>query len=156
MPEPDALRTLLAAQLTWADAHIDFADAAAAIAAPKRGQVPANVAHSPWQLIEHMRLAQRDILDFCRAPDYREAAWPDDFWPAEPAPPTAGAWDESVAAFLADRDAMVRLISDPANDLFAPIPWGDGQSLLREALLLADHSSYHVGQLMTVRRLLER
>ena len=101
-----------------------------------------------------MRLAQRDILDFCRDPNYRAPRWPDDSWPESAAPPSEEAWQESVAAFCADRAAMRQLIADPALDLNARIPHGDGQTYLREALLVADHNAYHVGELVVVRRLL--
>ncbi|MEX0885760.1 MAG: DinB family protein [Phycisphaeraceae bacterium] len=153
MPDT-ALRNQLARLLTTSDAHIDFERAVADLPAAARGRRPGNVPHTPWRLVEHMRLAQRDILDFSRNPDYREPAWPDDYWPADDGPPEDPAWQRSLDAFLADRAAMVELVNDPARDLAAPIPWGDGQTLLREALVLADHNAYHVGQLITVRRLL--
>ena len=110
--------------------------------------------YSPWQLIEHIRMAQHDILDFCVNTSYREKKWPDDYWPSYPAPPSDAAWDESVASYVRDRDALKRLARDPQIDLTAKIPHGNGQTYLREILLVADHTSYHVGQLVLVRRLL--
>jgi hypothetical protein len=105
-------------------------------------------------LIEHLRLAQHDILDFCRNPEYRELHWPDDYWPPSAAPLKPTAWDESIAQFRRDRAALQSLASDLRIDLFARIPHGSGQTYLRELLLAADHSAYHVGQLVTVRRAL--
>jgi hypothetical protein len=112
--------------------------------------------HSPWQLVEHIRITQRDILDFSTNADghYHALDWPAGYWPAAAAPPTTVAWDKTVKAILDDRAAMERLVSDASNDLFAPFPWGSGQTLLREALLMADHTSYHVGQLVTARQIL--
>jgi hypothetical protein len=106
-----------------------------------------------WQLLEHVRLAQHDILDFCVNPDYREMRWPDDYWPA-PGPPSEEAWIESLVACRRDRDALIALARDPRIDLFARIPHGDGQTYLRELLLAADHAAYHVGQMVMVRQLL--
>jgi uncharacterized damage-inducible protein DinB len=108
--------------------------------------------HSPWQLLEHLRLTQHDILDFCRNPAYSERAWPKDYWPSSAGPPTAAAWDESVAAFRREREELKQLAADPALDLFARIPHGTGQTYLRELLLVADHNAYHIGQLVLVRR----
>jgi hypothetical protein len=103
-------------------------------------------------LVEHLRLAQHDILDFCVNPEYEEMTWPDDYWPRQPAPPSAKAWDESLAAYRADLAKMQALVRDPAIDLFARVPQGTGQTYLREALLVADHTAYHVGQIVLVRR----
>lgn len=115
---------------------------------------PSGLPYSPWQLLEHVRLAQRDILDFCRNPSYSAPGWPADYWPAEPAPPGASAWRRSVAAFRDDRASLVRLIADPEIDPYATIPWGEGQTYLRELLLVADHNAFHLGQLVVLRRLL--
>src|SRR5687767_6053982 len=120
----------------------------------QRGQRPEGAPHSPWELVEHLRITQRDILDFCRDPEYHELAWPEDYWPGDLAPPTPPAWDESLAAFQRDREALAALAADPEVDLFAPIPWGSGQTCLRELLLAADHTAHHLGQLVLVRRLL--
>jgi uncharacterized damage-inducible protein DinB len=114
--------------------------------------VPEGLPYSPWQLLEHLRLAQHDILDFCLNPSYEEMNWPDDYWPASPSPPSAAAWDDSVAAYRRDLEAMQRLAGDPKIDLFATIPHGSGQTYLREILLVVDHAAYHIGQIVLVRR----
>jgi hypothetical protein len=119
-----------------------------------RGRAPQGLPYSPWQLLEHLRITQHDILDFCRNPGYVELDWPDDYWPKSAAPPPDPAWDESVRRFIEDRAAMQALAADRSVDLLATIPHGSGQTYLREILLAADHTSYHVGQLIVVRRLL--
>jgi uncharacterized damage-inducible protein DinB len=154
MTTPSALREQLAKYLDWHDAHVDFDGAVKGIPAKARGRVPDGAAHSPWQILEHLRIAQHDILDFCMNRDYRELAWPDDYWPAAAAPHDAAAWDASVAAYRRDREAMQRLARDTTIDLFDPIPHGSGQTYLREILLVVDHGAYHIGQLVVVRRLL--
>jgi uncharacterized damage-inducible protein DinB len=145
---------LLARALSWHDAHVTFDEAVSNIPVDRRGEVPVDAPHSPWQLLEHLRITQADILDFCRNPHYQERKWPDDYWPAAPAPATPAAWSDSVEQFTADRQAVMALARDPLVDLHATIPHGDGQTYLRELLLLIDHSAYHVGQLVLVRRLL--
>jgi uncharacterized damage-inducible protein DinB len=147
-----ALRDQIARILDWHDAHVDFDSAVKDVPVDRRGAVPPGSAHSIWQLVEHLRLAQHDILDFCVNPSYEEMAWPDDYWPKEPAPPTSMAWDESLAMYRRDRAAMQALVKDPAIDLFAQVPQGTGQTFLREALLVADHAAYHIGQIVFVRR----
>ncbi len=149
----DALREQLVHFLDWHDAHADFDAAVDGIPVPARGIVPDGLPYSAWQLLEHLRLAQHDILDFCINPAYREMKWPDDYWPASPVPPSPAAWDQSVAAYRHDRDAMQKLARDPKIDLFARIPHGSGQTYLREILLVVDHASYHIGQIVLVRRL---
>lgn len=149
-----SLRDHLLRLLDWRDAHADFDAAVTGLPPALAGVRPAGLPYSPWELLEHARLAQRDILDFCRDPGYVEKKWPDDYWPRDPAPPTPAAWGESVAAYRADREAMKQLVADPAVDLCARIPHGQGQTYLREILLVADHNAYHVGQLIVVRRLL--
>lgn len=149
-----ALRAQLARALEWEDAHAGFDRAVEGVAADLRGRVPEGLPYSLWQLVEHLRLAQEDILDFCRNPGYAERDWPDDYWPATPAPPTPRAWDESISASRRDREALARLATDPTVDLFAPIPHGSGQTVLRELLLVLDHTAYHVGELVVVRRAL--
>jgi uncharacterized damage-inducible protein DinB len=148
------LRTQLSKYLDWREAHADFDAAVDGIPADKRGIAPSGLPHSPWQLLEHLRIAQHDILDFCINPQYREMTWPDDYWPTDPAPPSASAWDDSVAAYRRDRVAMQRLAENRDIDLFDTISHGSGQTYLREILLVVDHASYHVGQLVLVRRLL--
>jgi uncharacterized damage-inducible protein DinB len=154
MPLPKELRTHLAKLLSWSDAHTSFDDAVSGIPADKRGQVPAGLPYSPWQLVEHMRLTQADILDFCVNPKYREKEWPRDYWPATAAPPTARAWTASIAQYKRDRRAFERLAKSARTDLLATVPAGSGQTFLREVILVADHTAYHVGQLVAVRRLL--
>lgn len=148
------LRAHLQKLLDWQDAHVGFDAAVDGIAPELRGAVPAGLPYSAWQLVEHLRLCQEDILDFCRNPAYAEKEWPDDYWPGAAAPPSASAWQKSIAAFRKDRDELKRLAADPGVDLFARIPHGSGQTILRELLLVADHNAYHVGQLVAVRRAL--
>jgi len=147
-----ALRDQLAGILDWHDAHVDFDGAVKDVPADKRGVVPPGSAYSIWQLVEHLRLAQHDILDFCVNPQYEEKAWPDDYWPQAAAPSSAAAWEKSLSAYRRDRAAMQALVQDPAIDLFARVPQGTGQTYLREALLVADHAAYHIGQIVLVRR----
>jgi len=119
-----------------------------------RGRKPEGVPHSAWQLLEHMRIAQWDILEFSRNAKHVSPEWPEGYWPASERPPTDAAWKKSIAAIKRDRRAMERLVENPRTDLFSKIPHGTGQNILREALLIADHNAYHIGQLMLVRRLL--
>jgi DinB superfamily len=149
----DALRVLLSRILDWEDAHVSSDSAVGGIPPASRGARPEGAPHSPWQLLEHMRICQWDILEFCRNPAYVEMKF-QDYWPADVAPPTDGAWGESVAAFRRDRDSLKALAVDSATNLFAPIPHGSGQTYLRELVLVADHNAYHVGQLVLLRRLL--
>ena len=148
------LRDHVARLLDWQEAHGGFDKAVGDLPEPLRGRVPQGLPYSPWQLVEHMRITQHDILDFCRNPAYQEVSWPDDYWPRSPAPPSAAAWDETLRRFREDRIALQRLARDPAIDLAARIPHGTGQTYLRELLLAADHTAYHVGELIVVRRLL--
>ena len=154
MTNDAALREQLRKVLDWEDAHVGFDKAIEGIPAELRGKKPDGAPYSAWQLLEHLRLAQYDILDFCRNPKYQEMKWPDDYWPASPAPKSAADWDESVRQFHADLKALQDLAADPSIDLFAKIPHGSGQTYLRQLLLVADHTAYHVGQLIVVRRLL--
>jgi hypothetical protein len=149
-----ALRDHLLYLLGGGAAHLDFDLAVAGLPANLRGVRPAGVPHTPWRLLEHMRIAQWDILEFSRNPRHVSPKFPDGYWPTGDAPPDDAAWDRSVASFRADLRAMQDLVSNPATDLFAPIPHGDGQTILREALLVADHNGYHLGQLVVVRRAL--
>lgn len=150
----DSLRKHLASLLSWQDAHVDFDTAVKGLPPRLRGVQPPGLPYSAWQLLEHLRLAQRDILDFCVDPAYRAPKWPEAYWPKSPAPPTPKAWQQCIAAVRADRRSFERLLADPALDLFAKIPHGEGQTYLREFLLVADHNAFHVGQLVVVRRLL--
>jgi uncharacterized damage-inducible protein DinB len=140
--------------LAWADAHAGFEAAVANIPANLRANQPPGLPYSAWQLVEHLRITQHDILDFCRNPDYTELEWPKDYWPASPAPPSEAAWNESIDTFRRDREALQKLAADTTVDLTARIPHGSGQTYARELVLVADHTSYHVGQLVLVRRLL--
>lgn len=149
------LRDQLSQLLDSREAHIDFGAAIADIAPEVRGIRPTGLPRSAWELVEHIRLAQRDILEFCQDGAYVERVWPDEYWPSSPAPPSPQAWDESVEAVRRDRKELQRLIADSDVDLFGPVPHGTGQTYLREVLLAADHNAYHVGQLMVLRRLLE-
>lgn len=154
MVTDSALRELLGRLLAWEDGHVGYDAAVAGIAPEHRGVQPSGLPHSAWQLIEHLRITQWDILDFCRNPQYREMRWPDDYWPASPEPPSIEAWDTSIRQFVDDRRALQQLAADPAIDLGARIPHGSGQTYLRELVLVADHTAYHVGQLILWRRLL--
>lgn len=153
--EPDhSLREHLVELLTGGHAHAKFDDAIKGIPAKLRGAKPANFPHSAWMILEHLRLAQRDILEFSRNKKHESLKWPEGYWPKTEAPPTDAAWQKSVDQFESDLNAMKDLVKNPKTDLFAKIPWGDGQTILREALLVADHNAYHVAQLVDVRRLL--
>jgi len=134
-------------------AHAKFDEAIADIPAKLRGQKPANLPHSPWMLLEHLRLAQWDILEFSRNPKHKSPDWPSGYWSSNDAPSSAQ-WNASIKQFRADLKAMADLVKNPKTNLFAKIPWGDDQTILREALLLADHNAYHLGQLVDVRRAL--
>jgi uncharacterized damage-inducible protein DinB len=147
------LRAQLVKLLAWHDAHVDFDGALADLPSELRGRVPPGSRYSIWQLVEHLRIAQHDILDFCINSSYKEKHWPDDYWPKHPAPKD-GEWDKAIAAYGKDLAAMQALVQDETVDLFAKIPHGSGQTYLREALLVADHAAYHIGQIVLVRRLL--
>ncbi|HEY0701493.1 MAG TPA: DinB family protein [Candidatus Acidoferrales bacterium] len=149
-----ALRKELKAPLLWGDAHVDWKTAVADLPAEKRGVRPLGFPYSAWELLEHARIAQRDILEFCVDPKYKPKEWPAAYWPGHPAPPNAEAWDKTVAEFEAETQEMARLVENARIDLLAKITHGSGQTLLREALLLADHNAYHLGQFVLVRRAL--
>ena len=152
---PDAaLREQVAKTLTWRGAHATFDDAIDGIPPEMRGARPDGVPYSAWELLEHLRITQRDILDFCVAESYRELEWPADYWPDAATPPDDAAWDRTVAAVRADRDALAALARDPGVDLMATVPHGSDQTYLREILLAADHNAYHVGELVLLRKLL--
>ncbi len=153
MKQNDVLREHLMNMLDWQSAHVGFDAAVDGITPELRGVQPVGLPHSPWQLLEHMRRCQLDILEFCRNPAYQEPPM-EDYWPKTIGPPNSTAWDESISAFLADREALKKIAADPEIDLFAAIPHGDGQTYLRELLLVADHNAYHIGQLVAVQRLL--
>jgi DinB superfamily len=154
MTNDAALRQHVIDLLTGGNAHATFDDAVADLPAALRGKVPTGAEHSPWQLVEHLRIAQWDILEFSRDPHHKSPPWPGGYWPAVPEPPGPRAWDKTVAAFRKDLKQLSAMAGDESVDLFAKIPHGDGQTVLRELLLAADHNAYHVGQLILVRRLL--
>ena len=154
MSENDALRQHLLRMLDWQDAHATFDSAVEGMPWNMQGVRPAGLPYSAWELLEHLRFTQWDILEFCRNPAYQEPRWPDDYCPASPAPSRPEAWDESVEAFHADREALKQMAADPTLNLFGTIPHGSGQTYLRELLLVADHNAYHVGQIVAVRKLL--
>jgi hypothetical protein len=152
--DADRSRATLADLLDWEDAHAGFDKVVAGLPCELQGQTPPGLPYSPWQLLEHIRLTQQDIIEFCRNPAYQELHWPDDYWPGDPLPPSAGSWEASVAAFRRDREALKRLALDSRIDLLARVPAGTGQTYLRELLLAADHTAYHLGALVVVRRAL--
>ncbi len=149
-----ALRQDVLHLLTHRNAHVEFKRAVAGLSPALRGKKPKGAPYTPWQQVEHMRLSQRDILEYIRNPHYVQGTWPDDYWPAAE-PPTRGAWDQSIRGFQADRRALVRLVADPRTDLLARVPYDrTGPTILHEVLLIAAHTSYHLGQLIVLRRML--
>lgn len=148
------LRQNLAYLIAGGGAHAKFEDVMRGLPPKLRGAKPENFPHSPWMLLEHLRIAQWDILEFSRNPKHVSPKWPEGYWPKTAAPPTAAAWTKSIQQFRRDQKALLNLVSNRKTDLFAKIPWGDGQTILREALLLADHNAYHLAQIVDVRRLL--
>jgi hypothetical protein len=150
----DSLREHVLSLLAGKGAHVDFDQAVDDFPSELRGKHVASAPHTAWQLLEHMRIAQWDILEFSRDAKHVSPQWPAGYWPKTPKPPDSDAWDKSVQQFRTDLDAMRKLIADPARDLFARIPHGEGQTLLREALVLADHNAYHLGQIVFLRKLL--
>jgi hypothetical protein len=153
MDQDKTLREHLRKLLDWEDAHVNFDTAVEGIPHAVRGVIPERLPHSPWQLIEHLRLTQLDILHFCRDSAYVQPAM-EHYWPPTAMPPNDEAWEESIEAFRRDREALKELAVDNSMNLFARIPHGSGQTYLRELLLVADHNAYHVAQLVTVRRAL--
>ncbi|MGH9465854.1 MAG: DinB family protein [Terriglobales bacterium] len=152
-PKPE-LRQHVAALLRGGAAHATLEQALSGLSAAVAGKRPPRTPYSCWQLLEHLRIAQHDILEFTRDPAWQSPSWPEGYWPPTSAPPSAAAFRRSRLSVIADRDAMLALILDPAQDLLAPLPHAPDRTLLREALLLADHSAYHVGQIALVRKLL--
>ena len=154
MDTDKSVRNHLVKLLDWQDAHVGF-EAVVRIWPPRlRGKKARGIPYTAWQLIEHMRIAQWDILEFSRDAKHVSPNWPDGYWPRSAAPPSRGAWEKSIRDFRRDRKAMQKLVADPKTDLFAPIPHGDGQTIFREAVLIADHNAYHLGQLVLLRRML--
>jgi hypothetical protein len=149
-----SLRQHVVNLLRGGSAHATFDAIVADLPAAAQGSKPAGAPHTPWQLLEHLRIAQWDILEFSRNPRHVSPRFPEGYWPASAGPPDAQAWENSLKAFHDDLKQMIELVTRPANDLFARIPHGDGQTILREAILVADHNAYHLGQLVLLRRLL--
>ena len=154
MSKQKTLPEHLVEQLKGGQAHVDFDGAVKNWPANLQGKTPKGAAHSGWQLLEHMRIAQGDILEFTRNPKHVSPEFPAGYWPKTQTPPDKNAWKKSVDAFRADLKAMIEIVENESTDLYAPIPHGEGQTVLREALLLADHNAYHLGELVLLRRLL--
>jgi hypothetical protein len=154
MAQADPIRAVIAGVLDWEEAHAGFDRVVDDLPYELQGRTPPGLPYSPWQLVEHIRLTQQDILEFCQNPDYQERHWPDDYWPKSAAPPSPSAWDKSVATFRRDRNALKKLALNPGIDFLAKVPAGNGQTYLREFLLAADHTAYHLGELVVVRRAL--
>jgi DinB superfamily len=154
MENDKLLRKHLIKLLEGGDAHATFAAAVAGLPAALQGKTPNGAEHSPWQLLEHLRIAQWDILEFAINPKHKSPKWPEGYWPRIAKPPDEKAWQKSVQAFHGDMKRFTELLADDSTDLFAKIPHGHGQTVLRQALLAADHNAYHLGQLVLVRRLL--
>ena len=152
MIDERALRAQLVKLLNFEEAHVGFDRAVEGIPPRLRGRLPQGAEHSLWQLVEHLRIAQADILEFCLTAKYTEKKWPDDYWPTPLGPRTAAAWTKSLAGYRRDRKALQRLAANAKIDLLAAIPHGTGQTYLREILLVADHSAYHIGQIVAQRR----
>ena len=152
--EDRSLREHLLELLQGGSAHTRFDDVIKRVPAKLYGAKATGLPHSPWMLLEHLRIAQWDILEFSRNPKHKSPKWPQGYWPNADAPPRAGAWTKSVATFRQDLKEMESLIMNPKTDLYAPLPWGDGQTILREAMLIADHNAYHIGELVMLRRML--
>jgi len=153
-PYSKELREHVLYLLDGGGAHVRFDDAVKDMPEKLRDVKPDRFPHSAWMLLEHLRITQWDILEFSRNPKHESPKWPDGYWPKEEAPPSAASWDKTVQQFRKDLKAMQDLVANPKTDLYARIPWGEGQTILREALLLADHNAYHVAQLIDARRLL--
>ena len=154
MASDKSLREHVIYLLNGGGAHVNFDDAVKNLPPEVRGKRPKGAEHSPWELLEHMRIALWDILEFTRNPKHVSPEFPAGYWPANPAPPDAKAWDKSVNAFRSDLKALADLVADERTDLLSPLAHGDGQTVLREALVAADHNAYHLGELVLVRRLL--
>jgi hypothetical protein len=158
MDSLQSLRAELDRLLSGHGAHADFDAALAGLPAELRGVRPRSdqgaAAHSAWELIEHLRIAQWDMLEFSRDPKHISPDWPSGYWPKSPEPESTAAWDNSLKSFHRDLKAMRELVLDPKSDLFTPFPHGEGQTLLREALQMADHNAYHVGELILLRQVL--
>ncbi len=149
------LRDQLVRLLRGGMAHLTFAEAVADFPLDRINERPPHVGYTPWQLLEHLRIAQRDILAFIDDQDYRAPRWPEDYWPAADTTTDAGGWAQTIAAFQADCAAACAIATDPQTNLYARIPWGEGQIILRELLLVADHNAYHLGEFAILRQVMQ-
>ncbi len=147
-------RRIVASALDWEQAHAKFDAAIADLPRDLRGRRPEAFPHSAWELVDHIKRTQNDLLEFCQNPHYKELAWPNDYWPSNPTPPDDAEWDDAVSQFHRDNAALAAFTTDSPLDLTTKIPHGSGQTYLRTILVAADHTSYHVGQIVAVRRLL--
>ncbi len=154
MKDQETLKTALVRVLQWQDAHVSFAKAVEGVSPDNIGQTRHALPYSIWQLTEHIRIAQHDMVSFCLDEDYQERQWPDEYWPKEAAPASLSPWQQSLQAIQSDRQRLINAIQEPDVDLFAPIPRGTGQHLFKEAMLIVDHEAYHTGQIVLIRKLL--
>ncbi|SMO32794.1 DinB family protein [Gracilimonas mengyeensis] len=158
MENSDDLRTRnqLADQLEGGQAFIPVEDLVEEVEFDELGLRPAGLPYSFYEQFFHLRVAQFDILDFCRNPDYEAPAWPEEYWPVDFAPETEEDWEALKKSFFDERQEFIEYLLDQSNPLYKPIPHGDGQTLLREAMLILEHSAYHIGQLAIITRLLQQ
>jgi DinB superfamily len=154
MDKDRILRDHLVELLRGGHAYVNFEKAIGGLPPELRGAKVSGLPHTVWQLLEHLRIAQWDILEFSRNPDHVSPSWPEGYWPETEAPPDAAAWDRGLESFRRELQEMQDLVADSQTDLYAKIPWGDGQTILREAMLVADHNAYHIGQIVSVRQAL--
>ncbi len=150
-----ALREQLLKLLQGGQAHMTLDQAVADFPPEHINRRPPHVPYSPWHLLEHLRITQRDILDFIRDPQYREPSWPDEYWPPRDQDADPAAWEHTIRAFQEDLEALEALVRDPATDLHATVPHGQGQTILREVLLVADHNAYHIGEFAILRQVMQ-
>jgi hypothetical protein len=155
MDTHQTIRAYLKDILFWQEAHLNFESAVSDLPKEYRGKKPDGFPYSIWQLVEHIRIAQWDIVDFTRNPDYKEISWPDDYWPKSESPENDQAWEQSLHDILVNRQEFIQLLDDPNFDLFKPFGHGTGQTLFRQAVLIADHTAYHVGQIVLIRKCLD-
>ena len=149
-----AVRTIVASALDWDQAHATFDAAVAGLPVDLRGRRPEGFPHSAWELVEHIRISQEDLADYMERADYHAVKWPEEYWPQTPEPPSTAAWDDSIAAIRRDCAHLKEIAMRPSIDLTSPIPWGEGRTYLRTILVAVDHTAYHVGQIIAVRKLL--
>ena len=152
MKDQSRIRELLLEQLSGKNAHVNFDEAVDGLSLSDVGAKPDNFPHTIWELVEHIRISQHDIVAFSRDPDYSSPAWPEGYWPESPKPENEQEWNNSLGAIRSDHRSMENLVKDEERDLLEPIPHGDGQTLFREAMLIVDHSAYHIGQIVHMRK----